>query len=338
MADATSTGSNSSSSSCYTNTIKVEPVSNSGTNGTCISSPHIVQYPKVPRRDDGKWMALGSIIGGLIGKFANEDKLAAASDAEDTWKDLNDNLKAMGLKEWERAPTQRALASDADIRLKDDASRNWTYALDEKAYSELLKPCDTALHERLCALAQCGYIPDYHGILSRARADSASMVSAKRAELRRESIRYNTCRTANMCADLANTEITAAVSAATVAREAERQTAWKYNWDTLVQATQLIENDRLSRAKQAAAYDALSINIEQNRYTGHTAEADTALKMGADMLSSAGQNYAWLAESLRRSAEKDTGNFASLGALIIPLLMTMFGDNCTFTSKDCDCK
>ena len=57
---------------CYTNTIKVEPVSNSGTNGTCISSPHIVQYPKVPLRDDGKWMAMGGIIGSLIGKFANE--------------------------------------------------------------------------------------------------------------------------------------------------------------------------------------------------------------------------------------------------------------------------
>ena len=87
-------------SSCHTNTIKVEPVSNSGTNGTCISTPHIVQYPKVPRRDDGKWMALGSIIGGLIGKFANEDKLNAASDAEDVWRDLNDKLKAQGLSEW----------------------------------------------------------------------------------------------------------------------------------------------------------------------------------------------------------------------------------------------
>lgn len=81
---------------CYTNTIKVEPVSNSGTNGTCISSPHIVQYPKVPLRDDGKWMAIGGIIGSLIGKFANEGKLDDASSAEDTWRNLNDQLKGMG--------------------------------------------------------------------------------------------------------------------------------------------------------------------------------------------------------------------------------------------------
>ena len=51
------------------------------------------------------------------------------------------------------------------------------------------------------------------------------------------------------------------------------------------------------------------------------------------MLSSAEQNFAWLAESLRRSAEKDTGNFASLGALIIPLLMTVFTGS-GFTTED----
>ena len=329
--------STTSSASCYTNTITVQPVSNSGTNGTCISTPHIVQYPKVPRRDDGKWMAMGSIIGGLIGKFANEDKLNEASDAEDTWKDLNDQLKAKGLEEWLRVPLQRELAAAADDRLKNAATKNWNYEVAEKAYSDSLKECDTALHDRLCALAQCGYIPDYTGILNRARGDAAAMVSAKKAELQRFSSRYNTCKTAAMCADLNNVEITAALSAATVAREAERQAAWKFNWDTLTQATQIIEADRLNRAKLAADYDRVATTVEQFRYTGHTTEAEGALKIGADMLASAGQNYAWLAESLRRSAEKDTGNFASLGALILPLLLSVFGDNCQFTSKDCDC-
>ena len=79
--------------------------------------------------------------------------------------------------------------------------------------------------------------------------------------------------------------------------------------------------------------------VETNRYTGHTAEAEGSIKTGGDFLSSAGQNYAWLAESLRRSAEKDTGNFSALGALIIPLLLTAFGSaGCALTSVDCDCK
>ena len=318
---------------CYTNTIKVEPVSNSGTNGTCISSPHIVQYPKVPLRDDGKWMAIGGIIGSLIGKFANEGKLDDASSAEDTWRNLNDQLKGMGATEWQRVPDQRSIALAADVRVKDAATKNWTYALDEKAYSDKLKACDDALHDRLCALAQCGYIPDYDGILARAKADAAALVDAKRAAVYRDASRYNSCRTAAMCVDLANAEITAAMSAATTAREAERQTAWKYNWDTLYAATSLIETNRLNRARQAESYDKTGIGIEQSRYASHTAEAETSLKTGGDMLSSAGQNFAWLAESLRRSAEKDTGNFASLGALIIPLLMTVFTGS-GFTTKD----
>ena len=176
---------------CYTNTIKVEPVSNSGTNGTCISSPHIVQYPKVPLRDDGKWMAIGGIIGSLIGKFANEGKLDDASSAEDTWRNLNDQLKGMGATEWQRVPDQRSIALAADVRIKDAATKNWTYALDEKAYSDKLKECDDALHNRLCALAQCGYIPDYDGILARARADAAALVDAKRAAVYRDASRYN---------------------------------------------------------------------------------------------------------------------------------------------------
>ena len=326
-------------SCCHTNTIKVEPVSNSGTNGTCISTPHIVQYPKVPRRDDGKWMALGSIIGGLIGKFANEDKLNAASDAEDVWRDLNDKLKAQGLSEWARVPEQRAMAADADGKLKDSAERNYRYALVEMNYSDKLKACDDALHDRLCALANCGYVPDYTGILSRVKADAAAAVKAKRREMMRTVKRYSLCAPAQMCVDLAAAEVAAVVGAASTAREAERQAAWKYNWDTLNQAVQLVEGNRLNRAKQSQSYDNAANLVEANRYAAHTAEAEGSIKTGGDFLSSAGQNYAWLAESLRRSAEKDTGNFSALGALIIPLLLTAFGSaGCALTSVDCDCK
>ena len=320
----------------YQNQIQVQPVTNSGTNGTCISSPHIVQYPKVPRRDDGKWMALGSIIGGLIGKFANGDKLDQASDAESTWEDLNNRLKEKGLEEWALVPVERALASDSDTRLLNRTMLNWQYEADEKAYADKLKACDDALHERLCALAQCGYTPDYDGILMRARADAESLVAAKTAAIKRDATRYNTGMNRAVCIDIVDAGIIAAVAAASDSREKERQAAWKFNWDVTLQGVQQIEGDRLKRAALARDYDNTGINIEQNRYNNHNNNAYNSLKLGADMLASAGQNFAWLAESLRRSAEKDTGNFASLGALIIPLLLTTFG-GCSFTSKDCDC-
>ena len=337
MEAGTGSTSSTSSTACGTNTITVQAAQASAPNATCVSTPHIVQYPKMPVRDDGKWMAIGTMIGGLIGKFANQDKLDSASGAEDTWRDLNDRLKEQGLYEWARTPQQRAIAADADNLTHNSAIKNWTYEYDEKAYADKLKACDDALHERLCTLAQCGYSPDYSGILSRVRADAATVTAAQRAAYRRDVKRYNACKTSAMCIDMVNAEITATVSAAAMAREQERQAAWKYNWDTTVQATQVIEQDRVNRAKLASDYDRLATTIEQGRYTAHIADADNSLKLGADMLASAGQNYAWLAESLRRSAEKDTGNFAALGGLIIPLLMTIFGNTCAFSSKDCSC-
>ena len=305
---------------CGTTSLTVGAASNSGTGGTCISSPHVVQYPEVPKRDDGKWMALGSIIGGMIGKFANGAKMGEASAAEGIWKDLNTRLKSQGQSEYARVPALRALAKAADENIALFAERNWGRENLEFTYAEKLKPCDDALHEKLCETASCGYTPDYIGIATRAKADAASLFAAKRADLWAESRRYNSCRTQAMCTDLAAAEIIATVSATNAMREAERQTAWKYNWETVKEATTIVETNRLNRAKTALEYDIRATTAEEGRYNSHTHDADASLKQGLDMLTSAGQNYAWLAESLRRSAEKDTGNFSSLGALILPLL------------------
>lgn len=32
---------------------------------------HILQFPRQPKRDDGKWVAIGSLIGSLLGKIAS---------------------------------------------------------------------------------------------------------------------------------------------------------------------------------------------------------------------------------------------------------------------------
>lgn len=36
-----------------------------------VNSNHILQFPRQPKRDDGKWVAIGSLIGALLGKIAS---------------------------------------------------------------------------------------------------------------------------------------------------------------------------------------------------------------------------------------------------------------------------
>ena len=61
------------------------------------------------------------------------------------------------------------------------------------------------------------------------------------------------------------------------------------------------------------------------------------LKLGLDVLASAGKNYAWLAASLRQTAEKDVGGISALAGLVA-LAIGYFlcydsEDNCDGKSK-----
>ena len=104
------------------------------------------------------------------------------------------------------------------------------------------------------------------------------------------------------------------VATVTKAREAERQFAFSTNYKMLADTTSLMESHRDGRAKSALAYDA----------------------HGGDFLASAGQNYAFLADSLRKSAQLDGDAWSTLGALaatLIPLMLPcLFGD----PNKCCD--
>lgn len=314
--------------------VEIQGCTASGNNTTAISSPHVVQYPRQPKRDDGKWMALGTMIGGLIGKFANGDKLDEASDAEDTWRDLNDKLKDAGLQEWTRVAPERALADAADTTLLNRSTTNWARADSETGYADVLTPCDDQLHELLCQLAQCSYSPDYDNIAARAKADAESAYQQKLKEACRLGNRYNTGVNKDVQSSLLAASMGAAVGATTIAREGARLDAFKVRADLLLKTTEMFENHRDNRLKTALAWSNSGTNIQQDRYKLHNDNGYTSLKVGADFLASAGQNYAWLAESLRRSAEKDGDSIASLGAMLGVLLPLFFG-GCTMESKDC---
>lgn len=314
--------------------IEIQGCTASGNNTTAISSPHVVQYPRQPKRDDGKWMALGTMIGGLIGKFANGDKLDEASDAESTWKDLNDKLKNAGLTEWTRVAPERLLADTADTTLLDRATKNWTRADTETTYSDKLLPCNDNLHDLLCSLADCGYSPDYDNISLRAKADAEAAYQQKLAEACRLGNRYNTGINKDVQSALLSGSVGATIGAVTIAREQARLDAFKVRADILLRSTALIEEHRANRLRESLNWSNSGTNIQENRYKVHNANGYDSLRVGADFLASAGQNYSWLAESLRRSAEKDGDSIASLGAMLGILLPLFFG-GCSMESKDC---
>lgn len=257
------------------NAVTLGDASNSGTNGVTISSPHVTQV-RVPRRDDGKWMSIGAIIGTIVGKLASADLIDKAKEAEDIWREMTDMMKAKGVEEF-------------------------------GTHAQMLRGCTDDLWDKLCAFAKCGYQPDYDGILTRARADAALVTQTKRAEIGRYHDRYNVPVPSMAFCDLMRTEILATVGAANAARENERQMMWKYNGDLLSNTTLRFEQ----------AY--------QNR-----------IKLGADLMASAGENYAFLAESLRRTAKDDTSDMAAFGSVLGVLLPMLFLQGCGPLS-DCGC-
>lgn len=273
-----STGSSSSSSGkadCLTQQVQVKTGDQTGTNGVLVSTPHVTQV-RVPRRDDGKWMSIGAMIGTLIGKMVSKSLIKKAKDAEDKWLDLTNRLRERGIQEF-------------------------------GPHADRLLACNDVLWDKLCEYIKCGYEPDYDGLLSRARADSALVVESKKGEVCRTFDRYNVKPRLDLYCDLMRTEVMATVATTTTAREAERQLAWKAQGELLMKGASMFE----------AAY--------QGR-----------IQLGADLMASAGENYAYLAESLRRTAEKDTADLAALGAALAVLLPILFGWGCD-SKADCGC-
>ncbi len=255
---------------CMTQQAETGNASASAPNAVSISSPHISQV-RVPRRDDGRWLSIGSLIGTVIGKFANQDQIDQAEEAEQVWRELTDKMMEVGLEEF-------------------------------TTHAQAIRECNDNIWQKFCDYVMCGYKPDYDGILSRVRADASMVTASKKAEACRIAKRYNVGINANVMCDLLRTEVLATVGAANAARESERQMMWKAN-------TELIGN--------------AAIRFEQ-AYQGR-------IDLGAKLMSSAGENYAFLAESLRRTAEKNISDLALLGSLLASLLQIFFNppqDNC----------
>lgn len=244
--------------------VTVEKNDVSGTNNTANSTNTIIQVPRPPRRDDGKWMAIGSLVGTLAGMLTNSSIIDKAKDAEKNWEQLTDFFKDKG------------------------------YDLNE--WADKLRPCDDKLHEALCAFALCGYQTDYEGILRRARANAKLLSNKTYAEAVQTADRYHYGLNCDVWAGIKRAEVIATVVASTQAFEEERTKAFDRTFEVLERTTTLFERDVLNRKQ-----------------------------LSADYLAGAGQNYGFLAQSLRATAKADMGDMQMLATALAVVLPMLFG-------------
>ena len=307
-------------SSCGVNQAYVEKGEATGTGSTQVNANHIIQYPRQPKMDDGKWIAIGSLLGALLGKFADNGTLNKAKDAENKWKAINEQLADKGRELWGKMPNEAAEADKADNDLENQYDWNIARRDDELRRAQQLDACNDAIHEKLCSFALCGYTPDYDGITARIKADVAAQTKKQREQLCKSLNRYSARQCCGIETALATAAISTTVGALYKAREDERARAWQINEGLLFKAGELIENQRNGRFDSAATMDKTGINIQQTRYASHNDNYHKLAALGADFLTSAGKNYAWLAESYRKTADKMSGDLANLGALIAVVL------------------
>lgn len=299
------------------NEVVIHETTSGGVNSPNINANHIIQYPRQPKRDDGKWLAIASLLGSILGKFASKSLIKKAKDAEDTWRSINDRMRDIGYNLIDvEAPAAKKLADKADDWLLDEVDWLKDLALDESRYADQLKPCNDTIHEKLCEFILCGYKPDYYGISLRTIADAEAKAKQKREELCRSVNRYG----ANQCCEIA-TRIALSTSAEIVgtitkAREAERKLAFDTNHKLLAEGADLFEKQRLARKQLAKGYADDAIKIQDMRMRTHLDTHYKLKTLGLDVLASAGKNYAWLAASLRATADKDVGGISALASLI----------------------
>lgn len=101
------------------NAVDIQPATASGVNSTAVSAPTVFNYPRPAPRDDGRLMAVASLIGSLFDALLGGDGIGEAGDAESKWKDILDNhMKTRGESELQRVDSERAKLADFETDLK----------------------------------------------------------------------------------------------------------------------------------------------------------------------------------------------------------------------------
>lgn len=235
-------------------TVDIGECNTSGTNTTSNQSNYVVQYPKPYRRTDGKWIAVGSLLGTIFGGIANQDIIEDAEDAERDWNRLTDSFKNKG--QW--------LFNDHASKLTD---------------------CTDKLHEKLCHIADCGYTVDYEALGIRTRATAMAVTELERKRLCRITDRYKIGAMSDIYRNLLLGEQASVTAALTSAMETARKEAFELNYKLLMGITQQIEGDQIRRFETGGkfmqiAMQSYSLLASSYRETAKASMGDMA-KLGA---------------------------------------------------------
>jgi len=256
-------------------TVSIGACEADGPNANTNSSNYVVQYPKQYRRTDGKWLAVGSLIGTVIGGLVNADILNKAKSAEDDWRDMTRKMSDKG---------------------------EWLFT----THADKILACVDKLHEKLCALAECGYKPDYEAMFIRTRASAMAVTEIERRKLCRTATRFKTGLNRDVHRSLSIASIQAQTNALSVGIDTARKATFEINYKMLYDLASLMESHYITR-----------------------------MNTGATFVRNATISYDKLTYSYRTTAKADTGDWAKLGgtlATLIPLFLKDFND----PENDCD--
>lgn len=291
-------------------------VDGNGNVGLGFNSNHILQFPRQPKRDDGKWIALGSLLGALVGKLASGGIMKQVKAAESKWKDVNDSLFNKGRDVWDKAPEEWGKKIALENGLNDGIDWDKNQRDNEINYGYALNGCNDEIHNLLCEYVKCGYKPDYYGISTRAIASAETTAHKELQEIRKTLNRYSVHQCCDMAIKVSTAKVMAVVGAVSTQREEERRKQWDVNNELRFKAAEMFEKHRQGRVNQALLFDKEHSSNAQWLYDKHNQNFYKLTELGGDFLAAAGKNYGWLADSLRKSAEKDAAGLSSLGAMI----------------------
>lgn len=157
-----------------------------------------------------------------------------------------------------------------------------------------------ALHD----FAKEGYCPDYLSILSTAVQAASIQFDTQMGAMKRQAGRFNTGLNANVELEVRMQKAAAVVLAYATSAESARQFMWSANYDMFHGTAETFENIKNQR-----------------------------IELGADLIASAGQNYANLAQSLRQTAAMDSGGVEAIISVLgtlIPMFLTSDSMNSAF--------
>lgn len=320
------------------NNAEVQPnkVESSGNGNVAmgVSSNHILQFPRQPKRDDGKWVAMGSLIGALLGKVTTSSIMDKVKDAEGKWQDINGKLDDKGRDLFNKADPEWQKMLGSETNLEDHGDWNKGNRDFEYDYANALNACNDDIHSKLCQYVNCGYKPDYYGIATRTISTAEAAATKEYRELKKELNRYSSKGCCDIGVRIATAKVMSVVGTVSKLREAERQKQWEVNSKILFDGAELFHKHRRDRLQDAVTFDTKYGSVQEGLYKARNYNYFKLVETGGEFLAAAGRNYGWLASSMRKTAEKDASGVATLGSMIALVIAKFFCSGLSFCDDD----